>query len=195
MRRIGLLAGCLVLALVLGGCMTPWGMNMQTQQERKVKESEGTQAVASSDTTYKGPLENRTEVTVGNVGEGAKVDIKPPAPASEPVPTRIDHKQNKAAEAEAEDETEEKTAFWQKNPFTLVLVGAGLLLIVFGLGKLWRLIRNTALGQAGLALDQATRKVITRLRQRMETETDPVKLDALKNAVLEAESDLGGNHA
>ena len=41
----------------------------------------------------------------------------------------------------------------------------------------------------------ATRRMIDDTRRRVQTETDPGKLDALKDAVLDAESKLGGVRA
>jgi len=41
----------------------------------------------------------------------------------------------------------------------------------------------------------ATRRMIDDTRRRVQTETDPGKLDALKDAVLDAESKLGGLRA
>ena len=190
-----LLVGALALILFwAGGCMTPWGMNMQTQQERQVEESQSAKAVAETETGYEGPLEDHKTITQEVSGKGAKGTINLPAepqPAEKPV-AKLTHAQGKAAQGEASGETKESARFWQKNPWTLLLIGAGIIVVAIGIGKLWALIKDTAIGQAARAADQATRRMIDGMRARMQTETDPGKLDALKDAVLEAEAKLGG---
>jgi len=166
---------------LLTGCVSPYGMNMRTQQERQLQESRATQAVAEESTEIEGPAP-----IVVTQGENSTANIAPPEP------TKLDHKTKKAVGETQGLESEETSSFASKNPWTLLLIGAGLVVIAIGIAKLWGLVKNTAIGHAARAADEATRRLIDDMRRRMQTETDAGKLDALKDAVLDAESKLGG---
>ena len=180
MRHIALLA-LLVAALLAAGCVSPYGMNMRTQQERQLEESQATQAVAEQDTTLEGPAP-----IVVTQGEGSTANIAPPDP------TKLDHRTKKTIGTTQGLESEESSRFTSKNPYTMLLLGIGLVVVAIGVAKLWGLLKNTAIGHAARAADQATRRMVDDMRRRMQTETDPGKLDALKDAVLDAEAKLGG---
>jgi len=171
----------LILAILLGGCISPWGTNLQSDQKRQLEESRATEAVAETSTRAEGP-----PPVVVNQGDSSTATIAPPAPVKYSHQARKGIGENRAMEA--------STSAWlsQKNPWTLILYGAGLILVVFALKKLWGLVKGTALGHAARAADQATRRLIDELRRKMQTETDPTKLNALKDAVLDAEANLGG---
>ena len=49
MRRMTA-TGLLATLLLVAGCVTPWGMNMQTRQERQLEESRGVHAVTEEKT-------------------------------------------------------------------------------------------------------------------------------------------------
>ena len=191
----------LVFSLVMmSGCLSPWGMNQQTQQERQVKESESAQAIASSDTKYKGPLEHKTEIKMDVSGKDASGTIEVPEMPKQPEePIEMEHSENKGAEGVSQGKIDEKASFFQKNPWTLILVGVGLMIIVFALKKLWDLIKNTSIGNGVKTADAAASALIMRLKSKMAQESDPVKLSALKDAVIEAEEERAkvvknGNH-
>ena len=178
---IGVVVLAVALVMLMAGCVSPWGMNMRTQQERQLEESQATRAVAEQDTKLEGPA----PITVTQ-GEGSTANIAPPES------TKIDHKAKKTIGTTQGLESEESSAFTSKNPYTMLLLGAGLIVVAIGIAKLWGLVKNTSIGYAARAADQATRRMIDGMRARMQTETDPGKLDALKDAVLEAEAKLGG---
>ena len=188
------------LVFLLSGCLSPWGMNQQTQQERQVKESESAQAIATSDTKYKGPLEHKTEVKMDVSGEGATGTIQVPEMPEQPKESvEFEHSENKGAEGVSDGKTTEKASFFQKNPWTLILVGVGLMIIIYALKTLWDAIKNTAIGKGVKAADAGASALIVRLKSRMAQESDPVKLSALKDAVIEAEEERAkvvknGNH-
>ena len=169
------------LVLMTSGCVSPWGMNMRTEQERQLEESRATQAVAEESTELEGPAP-----IVVTQGEGSTANIAPPER------TKLNYRSKKAIGETQGLESEEASGLTTKNPYTMLLLGAGLVVIAVGLAKLWALVKDTAIGHAARAADAATRRMIDRMRERMQTETDPAKLDALKDAVLDAEAKLGG---
>lgn len=175
---------CALAIASLAGCVSPWGMNMRTQQERQLDESQSAKAVAEQSTDLEGPAP-----IVVTQGEGSTANIAPPEP------TKLKHKAKKAVGVSQGLESEESSRFTTKNPYTMLLLGIGLVVVAIGIAKLWALVKDTALGHAARAADEATRRMIDRMRERMQTETDPGKLDALKDAVLDAESKLGGVRA
>ena len=182
MRAI--IVATVLLAVVLGGCVSPWGMNMRTQQERQLEESRATQAVAEESTDMEGPAP-----IVVNQGDGATANIAPPAP------TKIEHKSKKVIGETQGLESEESSMFTSKNPYTMLLLGIGLVVVAIGIAKLWGLIKDTSIGRAAARADEAMRRQINRMRSRMQSETNPMKLDALKDSVLDLEAELGGNGA
>ncbi len=187
----------LLLALfTLGGCITPWGMNMDTQQRRQVKESEAAEALASSDTTYKGPLEKKINETLilevtGDGATGAIIqsekENEKKERSMEELIMEYHHAQNKTLESESKGTVEEEASFTQKNPYTLVLIGVGLILIPVGLFLIWKLIKATPAGNAIKLVGQGVDTVIESVRARVINETDPVKKEVLKDVLIEAE--------
>lgn len=175
-----------VLAALFAGCTYPYGMNMQSQQERKVSESETGKAVAQSDTHYKGPLADNSSLDL-KVGDNSTATLTVGKPEAAKPTAEFDHSQNKGSESEAGDDTEEKADWASKNPYTMLLIGIGLVVIVYGLKKLWDLIKNTAAGKAAKLADDSAKRMIDSLRSRMQTETDPKALKALSDAALAAE--------
>ena len=176
-----LIAVEVMVVLSVSGCMSPWGMNMRTEQERQLEESRATQAVTEESTDLDGPAP-----VVITQGEGSTANIAPPER------TTLKYRGKKAIGETQGLEREEASGLSTKNPYTMLLLGAGLVVIAIGIAKIWALVKDTAIGQAARAADQATRRMIDRMRERMQTETDPAKLDALKDAVLDAEAKLGG---
>lgn len=166
----------LVAAALLAGCMAPYGMNMQTQQQRQLEESRASELIAATATSADGP-----PPVVVNQGDSSTATIAPPEPV------KYSHTARKGLGESQGLESVEEAAMDQKNPFTLVLLGAGLILLVIGAKKLWDLVKNTALGQAARAADSGARSVIDTLKRKMQAETDPAKLAALKDALLDAE--------
>ena len=180
----GIVVTLLLAGVALSGCVSPWGMNMRTQQERQLEESRATQAVAEESTDLEGPAP-----IVVTQGENSTANIAPPKT------TKVEHKSKKAIGETQGLESEESSAFSSKNPYTMLLLGIGLVVVAIGIAKLWGLIENTSIGHAARAADEATRRMIDDMRRRMQTETDQAKLDALKDAVLDAEAKLGGQRA
>jgi len=173
-----------MVVMMVSGCVSPWGMNMRTQQQRQLEESRATQAVTEESTELEGPAP-----VVITQGEGSTANIAPPEH------TKLKHRGKKVIGETQGLEREEASGLSTKNPYTMLLLGVGLVVIAIGIAKLWALVKNTAIGHAARATDQATRRMIDRMRERMQTETDPAKLDALKDAVLDAEAKLGGQAA
>ena len=176
----------LVIGVVLflaTGCMAPYGMNMQSEQKRSLEESRATQAVAETSTKAEGPA----GVTVTQ-GEGSTATIAPPAP------TKFEHTASKSTGEAHGVETQESADWVQKNPFTWVLLGAGLILIAIGIKKLWDLVKNTSIGKAALVADDAGKKIVDGLKKKMQSETDPTKIAALKDAIVEAEEQRDANY-
>ena len=166
----------LVAAALLAGCMAPYGMNMQTQQQRQLEESRASELIAQSATSADGP-----PPVVVNQGDSSTATIAPPEAV------KYSHTARKGLGESQGLESAEASMMDQENPFTLILLGAGLILLVIGAKKLWDLVKNTAVGQAALAADTGARRVIDSLKRKMQSETDPAKLQALKDAVLDAE--------
>ena len=170
---LGYLAATLLLS---GGCLAPFGANVERRQERQLEESRATEAVAESATKSEGPAP-----VVVNQGDSSTATIAPPQAV------KYEHTAKKGVGENRALETSASAWLSQRNPWTLILYGVGLAVIVLGLKKVWNLIRNTALGQAAKAADEAGRAVITQLKRKMQQETNSAKLDALKDAVIEAE--------
>jgi len=166
----------LVAACLLAGCMAPYGMNMQTQQQRQLEESRASEMIAQTATSADGP-----PPVVVNQGDSSTATIAPPERV------KFSHTARKGLGESQGLESAEESMMTQKNPWTWLLAGAGLILLVIGAKKLWDLVKNTALGQAARAADTGARSVINSLKRKMQSETDPAKLAALKDALLDAE--------
>jgi len=173
-----------VLTAACGGCLAPYGMNMQTQQQRQLEESRASELIAQTATNADGP-----PPVVVNQGDSSTATIAPPSPV------KYSHTVRKGLGESQGLEAAEASLMAQKNPWTWLLMGAGLILLVIGAKKLWDLVKNTAIGQAAKAADSGARSVIETLKRKMQAETDPAKLQALKDAVLDAQETAGGKAA
>lgn len=167
----------IVLAMVLGGCF-PGYMNQAGESQLKLKESETAKAVATSDLKLRGPA----PITVTQTGEGATATIAPPEA------TEVQQIERRETGQTSTGSQESEATFSSKNPFTLILLGAGLILVVFAGKYLWTAIQNTTAGKAIAVADTAGKRLVDALKARMQEETDAAKLAALKDAVIAAEA-------
>jgi hypothetical protein len=106
-----------------------------------------------------------------------------------PAPAKYTQKIVKTLNSTAGGEESAQATFTQKNPWTLLLIGAGLVVIAVGLKKLWDLVKDTTVGKVASAADDAGKALVERLKAQMQAETDPAKLATLKDAVISTEAE------
>jgi len=158
-RQLAILA---IVTLFLGGC--GWGMNLKKEQSRKIDESEAAKAIARYEGTPSISVKTKGDVTV--------------------VPKEV--LLEKSASRQAAGAEDAYAWLKQRNPYTLLLIGAGIVLIVISVRYAIKAVMESNAGKVAIeTADEVSARLLKRLKEQMRGKSpDSREAAAVKEATL-----------
>jgi len=163
-RQLAILA---IVTLFLAGC--GWGMNLKKEQSRKIDESEAAKAIARYEGTPSISVKTKGDVTV--------------------VPKEV--LLEKSATRQAAGAEDAYAWLKQRNPYTLLLIGAGIVLIVISARYAIRAVMESNAGKVAIeTADEVSARLLKRLKEQMRGKSpESPQAAAVKEATLRVQEE------